>query len=106
MRTSHLSALRALEAALRTGSFRMAADDLGVTTAAVGQQIRLLEEYVGCKLFVRKPSGALPTKAAIGVATELTAGFGSISTVLKRQKSPLWITIFRSRRAWQSQSTG
>ncbi|WP_413717757.1 LysR substrate-binding domain-containing protein [Silicimonas sp. MF1-12-2] len=89
MRTSHLSALRALEAALRTGSFRLAADDLGVTTAAVGQQIRGLEEYVGCQLFVRKPSGALPTEAAVGVATELTAGFGSISTVLKRLKEPV-----------------
>ena len=89
MRTSHLSALRALEAALRTGSFRSAADDLGVTTAAVGQQIRGLEEYVGCQLFVRKPSGAIPTEAAIGVAPELTAGFGSISTVLERLKEPV-----------------
>ena len=88
MRTSHLGALRALEAALRTGSFRSAADDLGVTTAAVGQQIRGLEEFVGCQLFVRKPSGAMPTEAAIGVASELTAGFGSISTVLERLKEP------------------
>lgn len=89
MRTSHLGALRALEAALRTGSFRSAADDLGVTTAAVGQQIRGLEEFVGCQLFVRKPSGAMPTEAAIGVASELTAGFGSISTVLERLKEPV-----------------
>ena len=89
MRTSHLSALRALEAALRTGSFRSAADDLGVTTAAVGQQIRGLEEFVGCQLFIRKPSGAMPTKAAIGVASELTAGFGSISAVLERLKEPV-----------------
>ena len=68
MKTSHLNALRALEAALRTGSFRSAADDLGVTTAAVGQQIRGLEEYVGRQLFIRKPSGAVPTEAAVGVA--------------------------------------
>ena len=80
--------MRALEAALRTGSFRSAADDLGVTTAAVGQQIRGLEEYVGHKLFVRKPSGAIPTEIAGGVAAELTAGFGSISTVLARLKHP------------------
>ena len=89
MRTSHLGALRALEAALRTGSFRSAADDLGVTTAAVGQQIRGLEEFVGCQLFVRKPSGAMPTEAAIGVASELTAGFGSISTVPSTSHSNL-----------------
>ncbi len=89
MKTSHLSALRALEAALRTGSFRSAADDLGVTTAAVGQQIRGLEEYVGCQLFIRKPSGAIPTETAVGVASELTAGFGSISTVLERLQQPV-----------------
>lgn len=89
MKTSHLNALRALEAALRTGSFRAAADDLGVTTAAVGQQIRSLEEYVGRQLFVRKPSGAVPTEAAVGVAAELTAGFGSISAVLEGLQRPV-----------------
>ncbi|MDJ0992710.1 MAG: LysR substrate-binding domain-containing protein [Dinoroseobacter sp.] len=89
MRTSHLNALRALEAALRTGSFRSAANDLGVTTAAVGQQIRGLEEYVGRQLFIRKPSGAVPTETAVGVAAELTAGFGSISNVLETLKRPV-----------------
>lgn len=89
MKTSHLSALRALEAALRTGSFRSAADDLGVTTAAVGQQIRGLEEYVGRQLFIRKPSGAVPTETAVGAAAELTAGFGSISTVLAGLQRPV-----------------
>jgi len=82
MKTSHLNALRALEASLRTGSFRAAADELGVTTAAVGQQIRGLEEYVGSQLFIRNPSGAVPTNAASRIATELTAGFGSVSSVL------------------------
>ena len=89
MRTSHLNALRALEAALRTGSFRSAADDLGVTTAAVGQQIRGLEEYVGRQLFIRRPSGAVATEIAVGVAAELTAGFGSISTVLENLQRPV-----------------
>jgi len=82
MKTSHLSALRALEAALRVGSFRAAADELGVTTAAVGQQIRGLEDYVGRQLFVRSPSGALPTDTAKGIAAELTAGFGAIGSAL------------------------
>ncbi len=88
MKTSHLNALRALEAVLRTGSFSSAADDLGVTTAAVGQQIRGLEEYVGRQLFIRKPSGAVPSEAAVGVMVELTAGFGSISNVLENLQRP------------------
>ncbi len=82
MKTTHLSALRALEAALRTGSFRAAADELGVTPAAVGQQIRGLEGYVGRQLFVRSPSGAIPTDNARRIAAELTAGFAEISTAL------------------------
>lgn len=88
MRTSHLNAMRALEAALRTGSFRSASDELGVTTAAVGQQIRGLEQYVGRQLFIRKSSGAVPTDVANRVASELTAGFGSISSVLAELQRP------------------
>ena len=42
MRISHLNNLRALEATVRTGSFRAAAAKLGVTPAAVGQQARLV----------------------------------------------------------------
>lgn len=53
MRVPHLNGLKALEVTLRTGSFRGAADELGVTAAAVGQQIRTLEDFLGCKLFFR-----------------------------------------------------
>lgn len=88
MKISHLNALRALEAALRNGSFRSASDELGVTTAAVGQQIRDLEQYVGRQLFIRKPSGAVPTEVAERVALELTSGFGSISSVLAVLQRP------------------
>ncbi|WP_157080750.1 LysR family transcriptional regulator, partial [Methylobacterium variabile] len=38
-----LNALRAFEAAARLGSFKAAADELGVTHGAVSQQVRLLE---------------------------------------------------------------
>ena len=46
MRVTHLNGLKALEVTLRTGSFRAAADELGVTAAAVGQQIRTLENFL------------------------------------------------------------
>ena len=82
VKTSHLNALRALESVLRTGSFRSASEELGVTTAAVGQQIRGLEEYVGRQLFDRHPSGAVPTEVARRVALELTDGFSSINSAL------------------------
>ncbi|WP_069384529.1 LysR substrate-binding domain-containing protein [Halomonas caseinilytica] len=47
--------LQAFEAAARTLSFTAAGHELGVTQAAVSQRIRLLEDRLGQKLFVRHP---------------------------------------------------
>jgi DNA-binding transcriptional LysR family regulator len=49
-----LSALRAFEAAARTGSFRGAAADLGLTPSAVSHAIRGLEDVLAAPLFVRE----------------------------------------------------
>lgn len=49
-----LNALRAFEAAARTGGFAAAAEELHVTPAAVGQQVRQLEALVGAPLFERE----------------------------------------------------
>jgi DNA-binding transcriptional LysR family regulator len=48
-----LNALRTFEAAARHGSFKMAAEELYVTQAAVSRQIQVLEEFYGLKLFLR-----------------------------------------------------
>jgi LysR family glycine cleavage system transcriptional activator len=50
-----LSALRAFEAAARHLSFKRAAEELFVTPAAVSQQIKALESYLGAPLFRRLP---------------------------------------------------
>lgn len=47
------SALSALAAVMREGSFERAARALNVTPSAVSQRIRLLEERIGCALVVR-----------------------------------------------------
>ncbi|APE30293.1 LysR family transcriptional regulator [Halomonas aestuarii] len=47
--------LQAFEAAARTLSFTAAGHELGVTQAAISQRIRLLEDRLGQKLFVRHP---------------------------------------------------
>jgi LysR family transcriptional regulator (chromosome initiation inhibitor) len=47
------SALSALTAVIREGSFERAARALHVTPSAISQRIRLLEERVGCALVVR-----------------------------------------------------
>lgn len=49
--------LVAFEATARLGSFRAAADELHLTTGAVAQQIRLMEQKLGMALFKRLPRG-------------------------------------------------
>ena len=83
MKLSHLNGLRAFEATLRNGTFTAAANELGVTVAAVGQQIRGLEDYLGVKLFDRFPTGAKPTKEARAVASRLSVAFTQIEEVFK-----------------------
>jgi len=81
MKLSHLNGLRAFEATLRRGTFSAAAEELGVTVAAIGQQLKGLEEYLGIRLFDRLPSGARPTPEARAVAEGLTAGFSQLEEV-------------------------
>ena len=57
-----LAALRAFEAVARHLSFTRAAEELGMTQAAVSYQIRLLEERLGTPLFLRKPREVVLTE--------------------------------------------
>lgn len=49
-----LKALRGFEAAVRLSSFRKAADELNLTHVAISHQVRQLEEFLGCALFLRE----------------------------------------------------
>jgi LysR family glycine cleavage system transcriptional activator len=49
-----LLSIRAFEAAARLGGFARAADELCVTPGAVAHQIRVLEDWLGAVLFVRR----------------------------------------------------
>lgn len=57
MKHPPLNAIRAFVLTGRQRSFRKAADELSVTQGAVSQQIARLEEYLGCRLFVRERRG-------------------------------------------------
>jgi LysR family transcriptional regulator, glycine cleavage system transcriptional activator len=58
-----LGALRAFEAASRQMSFVRAAEELSVTPAAVSHQIKLLEHWLGMKLFDRGARGVTLSRA-------------------------------------------
>jgi LysR family glycine cleavage system transcriptional activator len=77
MKRTHLplNALRVLDAAARHLSFTRAADELAVTPAAVGQQIRALEETLGVILFRRLARGLELTPEAERALPWLREGF-------------------------------
>jgi LysR family transcriptional regulator, glycine cleavage system transcriptional activator len=70
-----LNGLRVFDAAARHLSFTRAADELAVTPAAVGQQIRALEDVLGVVLFRRTPKGLELTPEAENGLDALRAGF-------------------------------
>ncbi|MFC4296067.1 LysR family transcriptional regulator [Novosphingobium tardum] len=77
MKRTHLplNALRVFDAAARHLSFTRAADELAVTPAAVGQQIRALEDLLGVVLFRRTPKGLELTEEAQAGLDPLRHGF-------------------------------
>lgn len=77
MKRTHLplNALRVFDAAARHLSFTRAADELAVTPAAVGQQIRALEDVLGVVLFRRTSKGLELTDEAKAGLGSLRAGF-------------------------------
>lgn len=52
-----IASLRSFEAVARLGSVTLAAKELHVTHSAISQQIKMLEEMVGVKLFIRNGRG-------------------------------------------------
>ncbi len=77
MKRTHLplNALRVFDAAARHLSFTRAADELAVTPAAVGQQIRALEDVLGVVLFRRTSKGLELTEEAVAGLDPLREGF-------------------------------
>jgi LysR family transcriptional regulator, glycine cleavage system transcriptional activator len=77
MKRTHLplNALRVFDAAARHLSFTRAADELAVTPAAVGQQIRALEDMLGVILFRRTSKGLELTEEAGAGLEALRTGF-------------------------------
>ena len=86
---AYLNALRAFEAAARHQSFSSAAAELNVTPAAVGQQVRNLESWLGIALFMRASSGTarlMLTDVARTALPDIREGFDRLSIGLSRLK--------------------
>lgn len=70
-----LVAVRAFEAVARHLSFTRAAEELGMTQAAVSYQIKLLEERVGAPLFLRRHRQVVLTEMGARLAPDVTQAF-------------------------------
>lgn len=86
-RFSSLNALRAFEAAARHRSFKKAAAELHVTTAAVSQQVKLLELDLDAKLLRRVEGEWQLTEAGRAGLADLSQGFTSIAEGLRKIRS-------------------
>ncbi len=103
-----LTALRAFEAAARHPSFTRAADELGMTQAAVSYQIKVLEERIGASLFTRTGRQVELTPAAHMLAGETSLAFdriaaaygearGTTASVLSISSIPTFASLWLAR---------
>jgi DNA-binding transcriptional LysR family regulator len=74
-----LNALRAFEAAARTGAFTLAAAELGVTPGAVTAHVKALEDRLGVALFERQARGVRLTALGLAAVEELTGAFDALA---------------------------
>lgn len=84
---SMLRSIQAFEAAARHENYAGAASELSVTPAAVGQQVRALEAWLGAPLFRRLASGAnrlVLTDAAAAALPDFKLGFDRLHAGLNR----------------------
>ena len=97
-RLPSLTSLRAFEAAARLQSFSLAARELNVTHAAVAQQVRGLEEHLGCELVFRQGRGLALTAEGARLAQAVAEGFRVIGAAVEElvttaPGSPVRVTL-------------
>ena len=87
LRLPPLNALRSFEVAGRHLSFTRAAEELHVTPAAVGHQVKALESYLGVQLFRRLNRALLLTDAGQACLPELRDAFERLGAAVERIKA-------------------
>jgi LysR family glycine cleavage system transcriptional activator len=90
-----LNAVKAFEAVVRLGNYNNAANELGVTHGAISRQVRLLEGYLGCRLFQTSGRHLVPTELARYYAAEVGGGLDRISLASARVIEPAAARLVR-----------
>jgi len=89
LKPDHLpfNALRAFEAAARTGSFVNAGAALGVSAAAVSQQVKMLEGHLGKQLFLRQGNRITLTDAGRSLYPSVESAMTELSSATRRLRA-------------------
>lgn len=82
-----LAAVRVFEAAARLGNFTRAAEELGMTQAAVSYQVKLLEERLGLGLFHRVRRQVVLTEAGQRIAPMVSGAFDTLHDAFARART-------------------
>ncbi len=90
-----LNSVRAFEAAVRLKSFTAAACELGVTQGAISRQVKVIETFLGIKLFRSAGRGLVPTERASSYALELRAGLDRMGLATEEMIEPVATTVLR-----------
>jgi LysR family transcriptional regulator, glycine cleavage system transcriptional activator len=90
-----LESLRILEACVRHSSFTRAANEVGLTAAAVSLRIRNLEQELGARLFERSGPHVRPTRSAHVLAARIAETLRDVCSAVSELRSdtqPLRLT--------------
>ncbi|WP_341861205.1 LysR family transcriptional regulator [Gymnodinialimonas sp. 57CJ19] len=83
-----INALRSFDAAARHLSFKEAAAELSVSPAAIGYQVKRLEEDFGRALFLRKHRAIELTPEGLALSRRLSTGFAAIEAAWTDARMP------------------
>lgn len=86
---SLLSWLRCFDAAARCRSFTQAAQALCITQGAVSQQVKQLEQWLRCPLFLRSPRALVLTPQGLRLHGVVRESFDAVEAVLLGLRAPI-----------------
>lgn len=88
-----LAAVRVFETAARHENFTSAADELGMTQAAVSYQVKALEERLGLELFLRERGRVTLSDAGAQLAPKVASAFDTLDDAFTRLRAELETTL-------------
>jgi LysR family glycine cleavage system transcriptional activator len=91
-----LNSLRAFEAAARRLSFTRAAAEIGVTQAAISHHVKILEEHLGFRLFLRSNNALVLTERGEAYLPSVRQAFEILSEAtdaVQGRESPRGLTL-------------